>query len=315
MDGRLPGPAGPVEPPGARAGEFWGSLASGSRKRGGSGGGVGGCGGPGYGGPCDLAGLSRVLTPEHQTEGQLPLSSAPPDFSFLVPRAGRPTTAGEARVAWGCGARPCGRQPVVFVRLQRPSSAPALLCPLDWPRVLPSPQPFSLQDFQGAGSLTPSTPSVQRAFLLYPQTRNFPRLQTPSLASAAAPRRDPSHLPAPGNCRGGGLFPRRPPLAPVHAASSPCVCVECVFLPGAPTLPGSCVWYTEAMATAPPHPSSRKPCGFLFVPLQLSLLLADVMVRGCAPGGSSVTGVHHPCPACPLCPSLWGQGPPLAPSE
>ncbi|KAF3823021.1 hypothetical protein GH733_010457, partial [Mirounga leonina] len=174
----------------------------------GVGGGVAGGGGPGDGEPGDLAGPSRVLTPEHRTEGQLPPSSAPPDFPFLVPRAGRPTTAGEARGAWGCGARPCGGQPVAFVGLQRASSAPALLCALDWPRILPAPQPFSLQDFRGAGSLTPSTPSVQRACLLYPPTCNLPRLQTPSkLSLRRCPRRDPSHLPAPGNCRGGGFFP------------------------------------------------------------------------------------------------------------
>ena len=65
-------------------GDFWGSLASGSRKeRGGREGGWGG--GPGYGEPCGLAGLSRVLTPERQTEGQLP-RSAPLLSSPVSPR-------------------------------------------------------------------------------------------------------------------------------------------------------------------------------------------------------------------------------------
>lgn len=84
-------------------GDFWGSLASGSRKeRVGREGGWGG--GPGYGEPCGLAGLSQVLTPERQTEGQLPRSGAPPEFSCLVPRGDLPL---QGRPGWGGASGPC----------------------------------------------------------------------------------------------------------------------------------------------------------------------------------------------------------------
>lgn len=306
-------------------GEFWGSLASGSRKR-------GGIGGWGWG-----WWKSRV-------RGALWLGWALPSSDSRAPDGGtapplqRPSRFLLPRPARGETYNRRGGRGSVGLRGPALREATGSLCPTAAPLQRPSPPlPPGLASnpsfasallapgFLGSGlsnsehtlrSQSISSPELFLSPLLYPQTCNFPRLQTPS-ASAAAPQRDPSHLPAPGNCRGWGgcffhggrLWPRC--TEPLHH----CMCVECVFLPGAPTLPGSCVWYTEAMATAPPHPSSRKPCDFLFVPLQLSLLLADLMVRGCPPGGSSVTGVHPPCPACPLCTSLWGQGPPLAPSE
>lgn len=143
----------------------------------------------------------------------------------LLPRpAGRPTTAGEARVGWGVGALPCGRRPLVFVRLQPPSSAPALFCPLDWPRILPSLQPLSLQDFQGAGSLTANRPSFPRAFLLlncslspllYPQTCNSHAPKRPGQPPPLPPAGISRTCLHPGTAVGGGAFPRRPPLAPV----------------------------------------------------------------------------------------------------
>ena len=69
------------------------------------------------------------------------------------------------------------------------------------------------------------------------------------------------------------------------------------------------------MATAPPHPSSRKSCGFLFVQLRLSLLLTDLMVKGCPRVSPRPQVSPTLASACSLCASLWGRWGPVWPLQ
>ena len=100
-----------------------------------------------------------------------------------------------------------------------------------------------------------------------------------------------------------------PTSAPVLGAASSLLCVECMFLPGAPTLPGACLVhrsYGNTPLTPPPAgPVASCLCSFSF--LSCSLTLGG---EGATPLVGLPPSLLLPVPCGTL---LWGQVPPFCP--
>lgn len=172
-------------------------------------------------------------------------------------------------------ALPFQNQQVVFVQLQpflsfsclSASSAPWGLA--SNPFFAPSRSPNRIFRY---GALAQNIPSVPRVFIsseLFPSVYfsalklRTSHLQMLSISSTAASLGISLHLAIPENCCEGSRS-----QGPT-SASAPKLLIrplfECMLLSSALTLPLACVWYTEAMATPPSHPTSCRPCGFLFM--------------------------------------------------